>query len=272
MSEPILLPRVLLTNDDGVDAPGLKLLAEIAEQFAKEVWIMAPEHDTSGSGQSLSLARPLRVFQRDERVFAVDGTPGDCVALAISHFMAETPPSLVLSGVNPGMNVGDDVNTSGTVGAALTALILGVPAIAVSQARSPKGEPLWDTTRDVLPKVLTHLLSSGWRKETCLSINIPDLPAPEITGFSWARQSQKTIEAYAAKRRVNPKREEYFWIVNDRKTPLAAPNGDIAIMHRGEVAVTPLTLDRSIDIGKPSVLFNGNENHDMETALAVNEG
>lgn len=271
MPETIMLPRILLTNDDGIDAPGLKLLEEIAQQFTNEVWVIAPEHDASGSGQSLSLARPVYAYQKGEKRIAVDGTPSDCVALAMAHFMADTPPSLVLSGINPGMNIGDDVNTSGTAGAALTALILGVPAIAISQSRGTKGDTPWETTREVLPKVLAHLLMQGWRKDTCLSLNIPNLPPKDITGFSWARQAQKSIATYAVKRRTNPKHQDYFWITNERKTPVSAPNSDSAILRRGEVAVTALTLDRSIDIYKPSVVFNDVEGQEAEAAQAVNE-
>ena len=268
MSDPISLPRILLTNDDGIDAPGLKLLEEVAKQFTNEIWVVAPEHDVSGCGQSISLSRPVKAWQRDERKFAIDGTSGDCVALAVSHLMAETPPSLVLSGINPGKNIGDDINTSGTVGAALVALTLGIPAIGISQSRDKDITP-WETAAEILPKVLTSLLSEGWRKETCLSVNIPELPAKEVSGFSWARQSQKSIEAYAAEKRISPKNQEYFWIVNERKTPLPANNSEYALLRRGEVAVTALSLDRSVEIHKPSVLFN--ELQDSETALTVNE-
>ncbi|MDD5585358.1 MAG: 5'/3'-nucleotidase SurE [Alphaproteobacteria bacterium] len=256
MSESIRLPRVLLTNDDGIGAPGIQILAEAAEAFAEEVWIVAPEHEQSGASQSVSLCRPVRVWPRGERMWAVDGSPCDCVALALSHFMAELPPSLVLSGVNSGPNAGDDSNTSGTVGAALLALTLGVPAIAISQSHAARDKTPWDTTREILPKVLRILLQHGWRKETCLSVNIPDKPASEITGLSWARQGHKNVTGYSAKRRVSPRHEDYFWLAVERKQPPSFPNSDIAILRRGEVAVAALSLDRSVNIAKPSLAFN----------------
>jgi len=267
MTESIHLPRVLLTNDDGIEAPGLKVLTEIAEQFSNEIWIVAPEHEVSGNGQSISLTRPVHVWQSGERAWATDGTPGDCVALALSHFMIDTPPSLVLSGINAGHNVGDNVNMSGTIGAALTALMHGIPAIAISQSRadgSGNDKKPWETTRAIAPKVLKALLMQGWRKETCLSVNIPALPPEEITGFSWARQSQKNVEALIAKKRTSPRHDDYYWITIAQKPPAPAPNSEHAIMKRGEVAVTALALDRSVDISKPSILFNGSDSPDPE--------
>ncbi len=269
MSDTILLPRVLLTNDDGIDAEGIKVLEEIAHEFAQEVWVVAPEHNQSGCSQSLSLGRPVKVWKRNERAIAVDGTPSDCVVLALSHFMRDKPPSLILSGVNAGKNIGEDVNVSGTIGACLTSLVLGVPGIAISQARSAKHKTPWSSTRAVLPKVLKHLLSEGWRKETCLSINIPDAKPEEITGFSWARQAQKSIETITATKRASPDHEDYYWLVKTRKTPVHAMNSEAAIMRRNEVAVTALSLDRSVEVLKPSVSFLDIALTDNDQAWAV---
>ncbi|NTU76969.1 MAG: 5'/3'-nucleotidase SurE [Alphaproteobacteria bacterium] len=267
MTETIRLPRVLLTNDDGVNATGLHVLAEVAQEFAHEVWIVAPEHDHSGAGQNITLHAPLRCTQLAEHQWEISGTPGDCIALAVSHLMADKPPSLVLSGINAGANVGDEVNMSGTIGAALTALVLGVPAIAISQAyNETRSETPWDTTRAVLPKILRSLLAEGWRKETCLSVNIPDKPADELTGFSWAVQSHKSIAGINVEKRTSPRQEDYFWLSLDRRPPLAVPNSDSAILRRGEVSVTALTLDRSLNLGLPSVLFS-----EAETLAAVDE-
>jgi len=117
MSSPIRLPRLLLTNDDGFDAPGLAVLADVAHELSDEVWIVAPEHDQSGTGQSLSIHSPLRCWPRGERRWAVTGTPADCVGIALSHLMGGKKPSFILSGVNAGANVGDEVSLSGTLGA-----------------------------------------------------------------------------------------------------------------------------------------------------------
>ncbi len=259
MASGFLLPNVLLTNDDGIDAPGLKVLAEVAGEIARDVWIVAPEHEHSGASQSLSLCRPIRCTAMGEKRIAVDGSPGDCIALALSHFMAKARPSLILSGVNAGSNIGEEVNMSGTIGAALIALMLDVPAIAISQACKDRLQAPWETTRVILPKVLRHLLTQGWRKETCLSVNIPDVPPGKITGFSWARQSQKNVAAIKAEKRISPRHEDYFWLTLTLKTPSGAANSEGAIMRRNEVAVTALSLDRSVEIAKPSVAFGDTE-------------
>ncbi len=261
MTESILLPRILLTNDDGFDAPGLAVLAEVAQDFAREVWIVAPTSDQSGAGSSVSLHEPLRCHTRSERQWSIDGTPGDCVAIALSHFMAATPPSLILSGVNAGANVGDEINMSGTIGAALTSLMLGVPAIAISQAFTSRDAIRWDTARAILPKTLSHLLARGWRKETVLTINIPDLPAAEVTGLGWARQSQKNIAALEADFRISPRRHEYFWLSVKRQPPIETDNSDSALLKRGKVAVTAMSSDRSLDLGKPDFSFLKHDNN-----------
>jgi 5'-nucleotidase len=132
MSEPVV-ERVLLTNDDGIDAPGLAVLAEVAATIAREVWIVAPEHDQSGTSHSISLHDPLRITEHGPRRFGISGTPGDCVVMAVRHVMRDTPPDLVLSGINRGGNLGLETVFSGTVGAAMTGMLLGIRSIALSQ-------------------------------------------------------------------------------------------------------------------------------------------
>jgi len=256
MPHDILLPRILLTNDDGFGSPGLQVLAGIAAEFTKEIWIVAPEEDQSGAAQKLSLRQAISTTRHGERSWSVKGTPSDCVALALDHLMKETPPNLVLSGINAGGNVGDENNLSGTVGAAMTALMLGIPAIAISQDGATRDAVPWDTARDILPLVLRSVLVEGWRKETALCINIPDLPPEKITGYSWARQAHKNISGIKAYRRVSPRGEEYFWLALNRKPPAEQPDSDYAIMARGEVAITTLGQDRSLASSKPSVSFH----------------
>jgi 5'-nucleotidase len=128
-----LFPKVLLTNDDGFDAPGLRTLTEVAEELAEEVWIVAPNYDQSGTSHSLSLHSPLRVSQKEERRYSVSGTPGDCVAMAVRHLMVSGRPDLILSGINRGANLGIETVFSGTVGAAMTGLLLGIPSMALTR-------------------------------------------------------------------------------------------------------------------------------------------
>ncbi len=256
MKSPLRLPRLLLTNDDGFDAPGLGILIEVAKEFADEIWVVAPEHDQSGTGQSLSIHNPLRIWPRGERRWAVTGTPGDCVAMAVAHLMQDKKPSLILSGVNAGANIGDEVGLSGTLGAAFTGLMLGIPSIAISQDCETRQTARWDTTRVILPKMLNHFLVHGWRKETCLSINIPDLPHDKISGFSWARQSHKNITGFHMDKREDHRQHNYFWLTIIERMPAKKETQDYTILERGEVSVTVLGQDRSHDVMEPSVSFD----------------
>ena len=148
------LERVLLTNDDGIDAPGLAVLEAVAAELADEVWVVAPEHDQSGTSHSISLHSPIRISQHGERRFGVLGTPGDCVVMAVRHLMRDAAPTLVLSGINRGANLGVETMFSGTVGAAMTGLLLGLPSIALSQTFSDRDNVRWNTARELAPDVI----------------------------------------------------------------------------------------------------------------------
>ncbi len=260
MPNDILLPRILLTNDDGFDAPGLEILAGVAAEFAQEIWIVAPEEDQSGASQKLSLRQSISATRRGERRWSVKGSPADCVALAIDHLMAGNPPALVLSGVNATTNIGDEINLSGTVGAAMTALMMGVPSIAISQDGPSRKEPLWDTARSVLPLILRQILAEGWKKETALCINMPSLPPEEVKGFGWARQSAKNIGGVKAYRRVSPRGEEYFWLMihHDKEAP-PPPRSEAALLLRGYASLTLLSSDRSLDADRAIHVFPGHQ-------------
>jgi 5'-nucleotidase len=256
MTDHLRLPRLLLTNDDGIDAAGLGVLVDIASEFSNEVWVVAPEHDQSGTGQSVSIHHALRCYPRGERRFAVTGTPSDCVALAYSHLMADKKPSLILSGVNAGSNIGDEVGLSGTLGAAFTGMLLGVPSIAFSIDCVKRSEARWDTAREVVPKLLRHFLTHGWRKDTCLSINIPDRDAKDITGFSWSRQSTKNIAGFHVEKREDLRDQNYYWLSIVDKAPAPREHSDYETLQRGDISVMALGHDRSVDISEPSVIFD----------------
>ena len=249
----IRLPRILLTNDDGIDAPGLAVLRQAAQFFSDEIWVIAPESDKSGTSQSITLCEPIYLSKRSPRDWAVRGNPADCVAVAVNHFMKENPPSLILSGVNSGANTGDENCLSGTLGAALMGLMLGVPSIAISQQCEKREDTPWATTRTVLPQLLQHFLTEGWRKETCLSVNIPICPPEEITGLSWARQAQKNIHNFKFTQQTSPRGNLYGWLTIDRAPAVADNDSDIAILSRKKVAVTAIGLDRSVEVVKPPI-------------------
>lgn len=248
MTEKIRLARVLLTNDDGIDAPGLAVLAAIAAELAEEVWVIAPEHEQSGSSMTLGLHHALRVFPHGSRRYAVNGSPTDCIALA-SHLLRDTKPQLLLSGINAGHNLGDAANLSGTVGAALAGLMAKLPSIAISQCCDRGRDYIrWDTARQHVPSLLQALLNQGWRKETCLSINIPDLPPESITEAVWVRQAPRTISGFTVEQRTDLRSHDYYWVNINRSADAPAKDTDLAAIRNGKIAISCLGLDRSRDI------------------------
>ncbi|MEJ0063765.1 MAG: 5'/3'-nucleotidase SurE [Alphaproteobacteria bacterium] len=250
MTEKIRLPRILVTNDDGADAPGLALLAEIASGLAEEVWVVAPERDCSGTSMMMALRDSIRVAARGERRYIVRGTPGDCVVIALHHLMKDKPPQLLLSGINAGSNLGDEANLSGTLGAALAGLMLGIPSIAISQ-ECVRDQPVkWETARTHLPGLLQILLGQGWRRDTCLSVNIPDAPPEQIREIAWTRQAQKTIAGMRVDARSDLRGDAYFWMALDRKPAEPDSLSDVAALRRKRISVSCMGLDRSIDPGR----------------------
>lgn len=246
MSEPQpIIDRVLLTNDDGIDAPGLAVLEEVAAMLAREVWVVAPEHDQSGTSHSISLHAPLRFSQRGRQRFAVSGTPGDCVVMAVGHIMAGGPPTLVLSGINRGANLGVETVFSGTVGAAMTALLLGIPSIALSQAFSDREAVRWDTARALAPDVIRRLVLTGWSAQACLNVNFPDV-APEQAGpLTRTRQGAGLVKNINVVPRVDPRGLTYHWLQFHREPFQDAPDSETAVVASGRTAVTPLQFERT---------------------------
>lgn len=242
-----VLNRVMLTNDDGIDAPGIKVLEEIAAQIAREVWVVAPEHDQSGQSHAVSLHHALRVDQRGERHFAVTGTPGDCAAMGLCHILKDTPPDLVLSGVNRGLNLGMDTVFSGTVGGAMTAMMLGTPALALSQAFSRSDAVPWDTARTHGAAVIRRLLAAGWSRTAILNINFPPVPPDQAKPIALARQGEGQIGGMNVETRVDPRQKPYYWLTFRRGDIPQGPESDLSAMRAGHIVVTPLRYDRTDD-------------------------
>jgi 5'-nucleotidase len=239
-----VLDRVLLTNDDGINAPGLGVLEDIAGQIAREVWVVAPEHDQSGVSHAVSLHHPIRVTEWGPRRFGVTGTPGDAAVMGVCHIMPD-PPQLILSGVNRGANLGMETVFSGTVGGAMTGMMLGIPSIAMSQAWTDRLNVRWNTARSLGASVIRRLLQIGWSPETCLNVNFPDLPADEVGPPVLCRQGVGMITGMHVETRVDPRGLVYHWI-NFRRGPREqGPDADIDALHAGHIAVTPIRYDRT---------------------------
>ena len=172
--------RILLTNDDGIEAPGLGVLEKIATDLTDDVWVVAPETDNSGASHSLTLAEPLRMRELGKRHYAVKGTPTDCVIMGVRFLLREQPPDLVLSGVNRGQNLADDVTYSGTVAGAIQGTLLGVPSIAMSLVCGPvetgkevREPPIWETPMQHGGELVRKLVNSGWPEGVVINVNFP---------------------------------------------------------------------------------------------------
>lgn len=239
---PLKNARILLTNDDGILSPGLKVLESVAQGLGAEVWVVAPETEHSGAGHSLTLHQPLRWRQIAERRFAVEGTPTDCVLLAINKFMAEARPTLVLSGINRGANLGDDVTYSGTVAGAMEATLLGVPAIALSQVLRSQEPVKWRTAEVHAPEVIAALCSRGWPGDVLMSVNFPNVPAPAVAGTVLAPQGHHKVGDNLVER-IDPRGRPYIWIGQLHADTQLVKGSDMERSDAGWVTVTPLTVN-----------------------------
>jgi 5'-nucleotidase len=240
-----VLDRVILTNDDGIDAPGMAVLEEIAAQIANEVWVVAPEHDQSGQSHAISLHHAIRVTERGNRRYGVSGTPGDCAAMGICYLMKDSLPQLMLSGVNRGVNLGIESVYSGTVGGAMTAMMLGVPAIALSQAVSDRQNVPWDTARALGAKTIQQLIEIGWAEGACLNVNFPPIPAGEAGPIALAKQGEGVIRGMNVDTRIDPRGMNYHWLSFHRSDRQQSPGTDYSAMRAGRIVVTPLRYDRT---------------------------
>jgi 5'-nucleotidase len=240
--------RILIANDDGIESPGLKLLTKLARAIARDVWVVAPEQEQSGASHSLTLYRPLRVRQLGPRRFAVDGTPTDCVLLAVNALLADKRPSLVLAGINAGGNLGEDVTYSGTVAAAMEATLLDVPAIALSQHHLDNGKIKWATAAAWAPEVIRRLAAQSWPRHTLINVNFPDVAPDAVTGIAVTRQGSRKIGDNLSKR-IDPRGRPYYWIGPTREEeetgsgPASGSDTDLGAIAAGKVSLTPISLD-----------------------------
>lgn len=238
MTEP-MVRRILITNDDGINAPGLAILERIARRLAGEVWVVAPEHDRSGAGQSISIHSPLRVYEAGERRYALSGTPADCVLYALAEWFGETPPDLVLSGINCGANISDSVQYSGTVGAVLTAQHMGVPAMALSQAYFNRDSMDWSAVDQHGEGVIRRLWQPG--RALCWNVNFPACAAHEISRANWCRQSSGSIRRAHLVPGQDGRSLPYWWLTFERSSRhIVAPDLDVTVLREKAVAITPL--------------------------------
>lgn len=230
--------RILLSNDDGYLAPGLAILARAAAEIAT-IKVVAPDRDRSGASNSLTLSRPLRVRQAENGFFLVDGTPTDCVHLALTGLMDEEP-DMVISGINHGGNLGDDVLYSGTVAAAMEGRFLGRPAIAVSLVRGDG--PHFDTAARVVLQLIRLLVEEPLPADTILNVNVPDLPYAALAGFEVTRLGRRH-RSEPAVLDADPQGNPIYWVGSSGAEADAGPGTDFFAVRQGKVSVTPLHTD-----------------------------
>jgi 5'-nucleotidase len=234
--------RILISNDDGIDAPGLRLLERVARSLCPNVWVVAPEQEQSGASHSLTLRRPLRIRKISKRRFAVDGTPTDCVLLAIKFIMKDEKPTLVLSGINAGGNYGEDITYSGTVAAAMEATLLDVPAVALSQHYDRANGIKWHSAEHYAAQVLRRLTAAPWPRNTLINVNFPDRSPDAVTGMVVTRQGRRKLGDNLTER-IDPRGVPYYWIGPTRDEAPNQPGTDIAAVNGGAVSITPVFLD-----------------------------
>ena len=233
--------RVLVSNDDGVGSPGIRILAEYLRQDGHEVLTVAPDRDRSGASNSLTLDMPIRVVRQDARTWRVHGTPTDCVHVAITG-MLEQEPDIVVSGINNTANLGDDVIYSGTVAAAMEGRFLGLPAIAVSLHTTDYKGRHYETAARAVVELVTRLKTDPLPADTILNVNVPDLPWEEVRGFEVTRLGNRH-RAEPCIPQADPRGRKWWWIGLAGAEQDAGPGTDFNSVRRGYISISPIQVD-----------------------------
>jgi 5'-nucleotidase len=238
--------RILCTNDDGIHATGLAVLEKIARQFTDDVWVVAPENEQSGASRALTLTAPIRVRAVSEKRFAVTGTPTDCVLLGVDHLIEGAKPDLVLSGVNRGQNLAEDVTFSGTIAGAMQAMQLGIPAIALSQAAGMRGDGAgiaWETPETYGPGIIAGLLEQGWPADVLINVNFPDSLPDDVKAVEVTMQGRRDHNVVYADKRTDLRGRSYYWLGFSGKLSNPPEGTDLRAVYDGRISVTPLHVD-----------------------------
>jgi len=231
--------RILISNDDGINSSGLNALSQALKPLG-QVIIIAPDREQSASSHALSLHRPLRIDKLSENVYSVDGTPTDCINLAINGFLKNKKPDLIVSGINKGENLGDDITYSGTVSAAIEGTLLGIPSIAISQEGRCDFD--FEAANYYIYDLAKYVLFNPIPRNTLLNINIPNLPLNKIKGIKIATQGKRIYEEPIVEK-TDPRGKKYYWIGGNELDSVIIENSDIEAVKSGYVSITPIKLD-----------------------------
>jgi 5'-nucleotidase len=238
--------RILVTNDDGIHAEGLAVLEKIARSLSDDVWVVAPETEQSGASRALTLSDPIRVRRLDARRFAVVGTPTDCVLLAVQELVEDGAPGLVLSGVNRGQNIAEDVSLSGTVAAAIEGMALGIPSVALSQSMTVFHDEVklsYAMAETFAPGIIARLLEVGWPKNVLINVNFPSGEAADDIQVEVTRQGFRDVYLRHAEKRTDLRGRDYYWLGFKGKLSKPADGTDLRAIYEGRISVTPLHID-----------------------------
>jgi len=233
---------ILVTNDDGVHSPGLLSLFNVMKEIG-DAYVIAPDRERSAVSHALTLHRPLKVENLRDHVFSLNGTPTDCVAVGVHKILPEKP-AFVVSGINRGANVGDDITYSGTVSAAIESTIMGIPAFAVSLAVNDRPVlPLhFDTAANISGEIARHILTNSLPYDTLLNVNVPDMKMETVKGIKFARQGKRIYDG-SIHETFDPHGEKHYWIGGGKPYWEHAEDTDIQTLHDGYISITPLHLD-----------------------------
>lgn len=234
--------RILVTNDDGINAPGLKVLRQIAEHLSDDVWVVAPESNQSGAAHSLTLQVPLRCEEVSPQTYSVRGTPTDCVIMGVRHVMRDNPPDLVLSGVNRGANLADDVTYSGTIAGAMEAALVGIRAIAMSQTFGfDKIDHIhWDTALEHGPQIIRDALNFKWDEGLLLNVNFPDAAPENVAGITITTQGSRDQALLEIEERHDTWGSPYYWFGFERRKARLDEGTDLWAIAKKMISITPL--------------------------------
>jgi 5'-nucleotidase len=234
--------RILISNDDGFHAPGLNILEKIANSITEDVWVVAPNSEQSGAGHSITLRRPIQIKQKGIKKYTIEGTPTDCILIAIHHIMKDKKPDLVLSGVNSGANLGEDVHYSGTVAAAVEGTLQGVPSISFSMLG--RGEYNWEIPEYYSKRLIKSIYELDWEKNILFNVNFPDTGISDIKGIEYSTQGRHKIGDNLIARE-DPRGQPYIWIGSARVGDLEDEKTDVSLVERGYISITPLNIDQT---------------------------
>lgn len=234
------MPIVLVTNDDGVYSPGLRALHEALMELA-DPYVVAPDRERSAASHSLTIHRPLKVEKLKDRIWSVSGTPTDCVALGVGKVLPEKP-SLIVSGINRGANLGDDITYSGTVSAAMEGTILNIPSFAVSLVVEGEGRLYFETAAGIAREVASYIMENSLPYDTLLNVNVPNVPRKDIKGVKFTRQGKRVYDG-AIKETFSPWGEMYYWIGGGMPFWEHGEDTDINAVLGGYISITPVHLD-----------------------------